>query len=220
MGLFLYYSYACDWRHPYFYPAEVGWQAARPHYDNPEPSYLWKNDEDFKYYIKFVHNQLRELLTQYGPVAGIWFDPITGYYMRSDLFPIDETYSLIRSLQPQCLISFKQGANGDEDFAAPERKPESLESRFGQEIAAIAGNAWEKNRVKQIEICDTLLPGSWGYHKEQVSDHRTPDDVMKMLEDAGKAGANLLLNTGPLGDGSIDPVDEKVLREVGRRRES
>jgi alpha-L-fucosidase len=40
--------------------------------------------------------------------------------------------------------------------------------------------------------------------------------VMKMLEHADLLNANLLLNTGPLWDGSIDPVDKKTLLEVGR----
>ena len=38
---------------------------------------------------------------------------------------------------------------------------------------------------------------------------------MKMLEKAREMGANLLLNTGPLPDGSIHPEDVKTLREVG-----
>lgn len=218
LGLFLYYSYALDWRHPYFYPVEAGWRCARPHYDKPEPSYLWRKDKDFRHYIDFVHNQLRELLTQYGPIAGIWFDPIMGYYARPDLFPIDETYRLIRSLQPHCLISFKQGANGEEDFAAPERSAHSLERRvveqFGAQSAAIARRAWEKNSGKKIEICATLQTKAWGYHAE--ADHKGPDEVMRMIEDAHGIGANLLLNTGPLGDGSIHPQDERTLREIGR----
>ena len=221
LGLFLYYSYACDWRHPYFYPREAGWRSARPDYEKYEPYYLWRKDEDFKHYIKFVHNQLRELLTQYGPLAGIWFDPIMGYYARPDLFPIEETYRLVRSLQPHCLISFKQGANGDEDFATPERRIQSLKDRvekeYGSKNAAVAQNAWEKNRIKQLEICDTLLPHSWGYNKKGVADHRTPDDVMQMLKEAREIRSNLLLNTGPLGDGSIHPADEATLREVGKR---
>lgn len=219
LGLFIYYSYACDWRHPYFYPPEAGWRAARPNYEKPEPSYLWRKDEDFRHYIDFVHNQLRELLTRYGPIAGIWLDPIMGYYARPDLFPIDETYKLIRSLQPHCLISFKQGANGDEDFAAPERSAHSLEERvakmFGQERAAIARAAWEKNSGKRVEICATLQTQAWGYHADVK--HRNADEVMQMLENARRIGANLLLNTGPLGDGSIHPEDEKTLWEVGRR---
>ena len=56
------------------------------------------------------------MLTNYGPLAGIWFDPIMGYYARPDLFPIHETYAMIRQLQPQALICFKQGATGAEDF--------------------------------------------------------------------------------------------------------
>ena len=63
---------------------------------------------------------LRELLTQYGPLAGIWLDGVGSYYERpQDYARLRDLYALIRSLQPQCLISFKQGT-GTEDFVAPE----------------------------------------------------------------------------------------------------
>ncbi len=212
LGLFLYYSYATDWRHPYFYSRDVGWRAARPAYKQPQPEYKFEKDADFKHYIDFVHAQLRELLTQYGPVAGIWLDPIMGYYARPDLFPIDDTSSLIRSLQPQCLISFKQGATGDEDFAAPERK-----ARVLTKGGAVAKRAWAKNKDKPMEICNTLQPRFWGYDSRVDGKHRTADDVMEMLSEAKARNANLLLNTGPLPDGSIHPEDVKTLREVGRR---
>ena len=212
LGLFLYYSYAADWRHPYFYAREAGWPAARPDYDRPEPSYKWRKDEDIKHYIDFVHAQLRELLTQYGPVAGIWLDPIMGLYARPDLFPIDKTYALIRSLQPGCLISFKQGANGDEDFAAPERKPGA--HKQGGELAK---KVWAKNRNKPMEICNTLQPKWWGYGKSADGKHRTADEVMAMLDEAARRKANLLLNSGPMPDGNIPEEDDKTLREVGRR---
>ena len=221
LGLFLYYSYALDWKHPYFYPPEAGWQSARPPYQTPEPSYLFRQDEDFRHYIDFVHNQLRELLTQYGPLAGIWFDPIMGYYHRPDLFPIDETYALVRSLQPQCLISFKQGANGTEDFATPERNARSLAHRLSGENAAVAQRAWEKNETKYGELCDTLQPKIWGYNKQDSGSHRSAAEVIEMLAYARSRNCNLLLNTGPLPDGSIDPEDEGILRAVGKQlRES
>lgn len=70
----------------------------------------------------FVHMQLKELLTQYPSVAGIWFDPITAYYENTEAFPVKETYSLIRKLSPHALISFKHGANGDVDFWRPSEK--------------------------------------------------------------------------------------------------
>ncbi|CAN0596134.1 unnamed protein product, partial [Laminaria digitata] len=82
LGLFLYYSYAADWKHPYFYPREAGWEYARPAYKEPQPEYKFKTDEGFKIYIDFVHVQLKELLMQYPNIAGIWFDPIMGVYNR------------------------------------------------------------------------------------------------------------------------------------------
>jgi len=218
LGLFLYYSYAADWRHPYFYSRDAGWKNARPAYDFVEPAYKWQKDEDFRIYVDFVHEQLRELLTQYGPIAGIWFDPIMGFYNRPDLFPIAETYQLVRSLQPHTLISFKQGANGTEDFAAPERTGHSMAEHLNEpQHKKIAQEAWESNKNKHNEICDTLQPRVWGYSKAVDSAHKTPDEVMTMLKAAWAANCNLLLNTGPLPDGSINEIDVATLREVGRR---
>ncbi len=218
LGLFLYYSYAADWRHPYFYPREAGWKNARPAYETPDPAYKWQKDEDFRIYVDCVHNHLRELLTGYGPIAGIWFDPIMGFYSRPDLFPIEETYALVRSLQPHTLISFKQGANGDEDFAAPERSGHGFADRFDDPARkAVARKAWESNKDKFNEICDTLQPRVWGYKKDDDGAHKNADEVMAMLENAWQNRCNLLLNTGPLPDGSIDPVDAATLVEVGKR---
>lgn len=210
MGLFLYYSYAADWRHPYFYPREAGWQSARPAYDKPQSEYLWRSDADFRKYIDYAHAQLREVLTQYGPLAGIWLDPLKGYQARPDLFPIEETYALIRKLQPQCLISFKQGANGDEDFIAPERSAEAKVGE-GERIAKVR----EKNRGKPVEICNTLQPYEWGHDERSEGKHKTAEQVLAMLADAKQRNANLLLNAGPLADGSIHPDDVKTLRAVG-----
>jgi alpha-L-fucosidase len=221
LGVFLYYSYACDWRHPYFYPREAGCTFARPVYDTPQPEYHWRTDADMGHYIAFVHAQLEELLTQYGPVAGVWFDPIMGYYFRPDLFPIAETYALIRRLQPQALIGFKQGATGDEDFASPEHFAQNLAERVaqmgGSETAvATARRAWESNRHKPNETCTTMHP-AWGCKDCADSEHKTPDQVLADLAHAAANGWNLLLNTGPLPDGTIHPLDAATLREVGRR---
>jgi len=221
LGLFLYYSYAADWWHPWFYDRdENAWPNARPDYAVRPKRYRWKKDEDFRYYIDDVHAQLKELLTNYGPLAGIWFDPIMGYYNRPDLFPIEETYSLIRRLQPQTLISFKQGANGTEDFAAPERSGASLAERVRKLIpqnAHVAEKAWAANKDKHNEICDTLQPHQWGYTKSDANNLHTPGDVVAMLANAKKRSCNLLLNTGPLPDGSINPPEAATFLEVGRR---
>lgn len=213
LGLFLYYSYGADWRHPYFLPREEGWHASRPAYKEAQPEYLYEKPEDFKYYIDDVHQQITELLTQYPNIAGIWFDPIMGVYSNSKMFPIDSSYALVRSLSPHALISFKQGANGDEDFMAPER---SGTARVGEKFE-VARIAYEKNKNKPKEICTTLQPHAWGYAKADDGKHKNADQVMEMLKDAEEIGANLLLNIGPLPDGSLPKEDIKTLQEVGRR---
>ncbi len=223
LGLFLYYSYGADWHHPYFYPPSAGWKYARPDYATPQPQYLWRKDSDFRRYVDYVHQELRELLTNYGPIAGIWFDPVLGYYARPDLFPTAETYALIASLQPQCLISFKQGANGSEDFAAPERARVGIRNlrsvlpKYRAMAAAVAERAWQKNQGKHLEFCNTLEHRAWAYVKAQDGKHRNAEEVMKMIQSAWKLNANLLLDTGPLPDGSISLQDVRTLHEVGRR---
>ena len=213
LGLFLYYSYGADWKHPYFYPRVNGWTYARPAYKEPQPEYRFEKDADFIIYVDFVHQQLRELLTQYPNIAGIWFDPIMGFYSRPDLFPIDSTYALVRSLSPHALISFKQGANGDEDFMAPER---GGDARVGQQFD-VASMVYEKNKEKPREICNTLQPHAWGYNKQHDGNHKSAEDILQMLEDARAIHANLLLNVGPKGDGSFPEEDISAILKAGAR---
>ncbi len=214
LGLFLYYSYGADWKHPYFMSREDGWNNARPAYNEPQPEYLYSQKSDFQIYIDFVHEQLTELLTQYPNIAGIWFDPIMGVYAAPDMFPIDETYALVRSLSPHALISFKQGANGTEDFMAPERNGQA---KVGSQYE-IANIVYEKNKDKPREICTTLQPHAWGYKKADDGNHHSADEVMKMLENARAMNANLLLNIGPLPNGALPEEDIRILTEVGKRR--
>ena len=62
-----------------------------------------------------------------------------------------------------------------------------------------------------------MCPGSWGYKKDASGQHLTEDQVWEKLREACAGNTNLLLNTGPLPDGSLDPEDVKVLRKVGAR---
>jgi alpha-L-fucosidase len=213
LGLFLYYSYGADWKHPYFYPRDAGWQNARPAYQEPQAEYKYEKEADFQIYVDFVHAQIKELFTQYPHIAGIWFDPIMGFYSRPDLFPIDSTYALVRSLSPHALISFKQGANGEEDFMAPER---GGGARVGQQFE-VARKVYELNKNKALEICNTLQPHAWGYNKEHDGNHKNADEIIEMLADAAAINANLLLNVGPKGDGSFPEEDIKALEEAGKR---
>ena len=219
LGLFLYYSYALDWHHPWFFSLDY-FDRARPRYPSPEPSYRFAKAEDFQHYIDDVHAQLTELLTNYGPLAGLWFDPEMAYYAQPDLFPLAKTYALIRRLQPHALISFKQGASGDEDFAAPEGRGlpmvEKIRSRLGEATLQRAQNAWEAHKDKRGEVCDTLS-WAWSYHHNNPDHHISVDEAMAKLAEAWQRNCNLLLNTGPEPDGAIPAPDIATLREMGRR---
>ena len=95
------------------------------------------------------------------------------------------------------LVSYKQGLLGTEDFFAPEHK------------------AVDHPGGKPMEICSTLQEGSWGYNAQKR--HLTTDEAWAKLAAARAANANLLLNTGPMPDGSIPPQHARVLREIGER---
>ena len=201
LGLFLFYEHGFEWHHPHGprkkdFPINL----VEVPYDPPEPSYAYGDKYDLKNYVDYVSAQVTELLTQYGPVAGLWLDgagvPASGDKAK---FHLDELYDLIHRLQPQTLISYKWGVTGKEDFLAPEK----------QQIRQIKDRG-----AKPIEVC-VPLQGAWGYAKDQP--RHDADWVMKELQEAARLGANLLLNIGPVPDGSVHPADAATLREVGKR---
>lgn len=201
IGLFLYYSHGRDWRHPHA-PNNDHWGgAARPKYDPPDEHYRYGEEHDLNIYVDFMKNQITELLTKYGPIAGIWLDGIgTPLSNRPWIykFKAQELYDHIHALQPHTLVSYKQGLLGTEDFKAPERD-------------------FKGTSDVPLEICDTLQPHSWGYDRSADTNHKGPAEVMKMLERAESISANLLLNTGPLPDGSLHPDDVRTLAETGKK---
>jgi alpha-L-fucosidase len=189
-------------------------------------------------FLERNHTLLRELLTNYGPIAGIWFDGIGKYYQDPDNYArLSETYALIRELQPHCLISFKEGANGEEDFITPEHfllpEPVEWDTPKRQARWEIRLERWERHnkarwrlfRDKPAEINGTMQeclgrdgvgePSGW--IDDESARHLTAGEVWFLLKVARSQAANFLLNIGPRGDGSIHPDDNESLREVGRR---
>jgi alpha-L-fucosidase len=199
LGLCFYYSHGRDWRHPHA-PNNDQWPrgSARPKYDPPEPTYAYGQDHDLQKYLDFMTAQITELLTNYGPIAAIWLDgiavPLNGDQTK---FKCQELYDHIHRLQPQVLVSYKQGLLGTEDFFAPERK------------------AVENPSGKPMEICSTLQEKSWGYNAQER--HISTEEAWAKLAEAATTGANLLLNTGPKPDGAIPPEHDRVLRALGLR---
>ena len=215
LGLFFYYSVGLDWHHPHA-PNRSDWsEPARPAYDRQPGNYA-DAGHDLDQYLEYVRAQVTELLTNYGSVAGIWFDPGVfsplpdKWNWDPEPFDFPALYDHIRELQPQTLISYKDGVTGTEDFVAPEVYYENSGNEFG----------------KLGEMCACMLPSeeyedeiepSWGYMKAARGKHKSAEEVWNHLEEAADANYNLLLNTGPLPNGALDPEDTEPLREAGDR---
>ncbi|MDP7132254.1 MAG: alpha-L-fucosidase [Planctomycetota bacterium] len=208
LGLFLYYSHGRDWKHPHAPTRDWG-GTARPAYDQRPPEYLDDHDVDLGQYISFLKSQITELLTHYGPIAGIWLDgegvlkkygDLNGGLDNAiELLQVHELYEHIRNLQPQCLVSYKQGVTGTEDFLTPER------THFGL-----------GDKTDLLEINTTIQEHSWGYNK--FTRHRKDaEELMDTLRMARTLPANLLLNTGPRADGSLVEEEVNALRDLGHK---
>jgi len=191
--LFFYYS-QLDWHHPDYFPrGRTGLFAGRA------------ETGDFNRYLDYMDGQLRELLTGYGDVGGIWFD---GWWDKPEAeWRLGKTYKLIHDLQPAALV----GANHH-------RKPFPGEDfqMFEKDLPG-ANTAGFNDKIElgtlPFEMCDTIN-GAWGYNKTDRR-HKSVKELVHLLVKAAGYDANFLLNVGPMPDGTIQPEHEQRLREVG-----
>ena len=201
LGLFFYYSHSRDWKHPHS-PNRDEWGGnPKPNYKHKEASYKYGEEHDLQIYVEYMKQQITELLTNYGPIAGIWLDGRAVPNSRPEKvheFKLQELYDHIHALQPQVLVSYKQGVLGTEDFIAPERH-------------------FKGTSDVPLEICNTMQPYAWGYDRDNNIGHKTSKEVMEMLTHTKEMKANLLLNIGLLPDGTVFHDDIKTLREVGKK---
>jgi alpha-L-fucosidase len=193
LKLFFYHS-QLDWHHPDYFPrGRTGLFAGRP------------EKGDFDRYLDFMDAQLKELLTGYGPLGGIWFD---GWWDKPEApWRLDRTYKLIHELQPAALV----GANHHrrpfpgEDFQMFEKDlPGSNTAGFNDqsEIGELP-----------LEMCETIN-NSWGYNKTDRRNKSTKDLIHLLVKAAGY-DANFLLNVGPMPDGTIQADHVDRLKQVG-----
>jgi alpha-L-fucosidase len=193
LKLFFYHS-QLDWHHPDYYPrGRTGLDSGRPEQGN------WPR------YLEYMNAQLTELLTNYGDIAGIWFD---GWWDKPDAdWQLDKTYALIHRLQPHALIgsNHHKRPNPGEDF-----------QMFEKDLPG--GRTAEFNKDSEIgdlplETCETMN-GAWGFNLTDRRYKSTRDLVRYVVRAAG-ANANFLMNVGPMANGRIQPEFVARLKEVG-----
>jgi alpha-L-fucosidase len=229
LGLFLYYSHGYDWHHPHAPNRDEWGDPVRPAYDE-RPGCYADAGHNLDIYLEYLESQITELLTEYGPIAGIWLDPT--YLPQKDTerfaeaFDLKSLYETIRDCQPQTLISYKEGVTGTEDFVTPEHEPGKRDVLGEVCTTMIPGEAYRDEMAGQWGYggeggeSQQQVSTSWGYAKAAEGMHRDVDEVWEKLSATLSDGYNLLMNVGPLPNGRLDPEDVKTLRTVGDRIES
>ena len=199
LKLGFYYS-IMDWHHP---------DAQGPNY----PDYnAQKPNPNFKRYVEeYLKPQLKELLTNYGEIAVLWFDgewiaDWTEEYGR-------EIYRFVRSLQPNVIVNNRVGKGRHRGDSPQHLRGLTKEGHVGdygtpeQHIPpqGFPGMDWES--------CMTLNH-TWGY-KSWDDDWKDPRTLIRTLVDIASKGGNYLLNVGPMADGKIPEASVWRLREMG-----
>jgi alpha-L-fucosidase len=195
------------------------WDRNRADYGKPE-------------YITYFRNQLTELLTNYGPIFEVWFDGANGgdgYYGganetrtidRTTYYDWENTYKLVRKLQPQCVVWNDGGKRGDlrwvgtESGYVGETNWSLLDStgevswnmlHFGLEN----GNAWVPAEV------NTSNRPEWFYHPSENTRVKALPQLMDLYYNSIGRNATMLLNFPIMPNGLIHEIDEKYAIEFG-----
>lgn len=177
MPLFFYYS-LMDWHHP--------------DYQNS----LKKGAPIPIRFIDYLKGHLTELCTNYGKIAGIWFDGDWDH--TAEQWHSQELIELIYRLQPHALVNNRLGGLKG-DFSTPEQSIASHKNTDSNSL---------------LEACMTIND-NWGY--TPVDDrHKSSRELIQMLAMAAGLNTNLLLNVGPTPEGVIQPEHTERLIEIGK----
>ncbi|MDE2127778.1 MAG: alpha-L-fucosidase [Armatimonadetes bacterium] len=179
---FCFYYSIMDWHNPEYLPRR-SWDVRS----------VGKASLD-TYIHDYLEPQLRELLTNYGPIGIIWFDggwEHTGAQLHSQ-----EINRLIRSIQPKVMINDRD--HEPQDYSTPEQ--------------TIPANALPNGRL--WETCMTMN-NTWGYSANDHDFKSAPDLIRKLCDIASKGG-NFLLNVGPDSLGRIPQEEVDRLEAIGR----
>jgi len=180
---FCFYHSIMDWHHP-------DYLSRRPWEKDTRPA----DDADLNRYINYMKGQLKELLTNYGPIGVLWFDG--GWEHSAEELRSAEVNAFIRSLQPPILINNRNRL--PEDFSTPEQ--------FVPAKSMTVGHLWE--------TCMTMND-TWGYATNDTNWKSSETLIRKLIDSAGKGG-NFLLNVGPTAEGEFPPESIERLAAIGK----
>jgi alpha-L-fucosidase len=181
-----YFSKA-DWHSPDFWIPGVPARTRQPNYDPLKEPARWQR------FVDFVHNQVKELTTGYGPIDILWLDAGWVRPPAQDL-DMDRLVAMARSSQPGLIVVDRTVGGKHENYRTPE-----------QEVPAQPPDyVWE--------TCMTM-GDQWSFHPED--NYKSTHDLIHLLVDIVSKGGNFLLNVGPGPDGRLPRPALDRLREIG-----
>jgi alpha-L-fucosidase len=165
----------------------------------------WR-DPDFRSernaaFVKRMQSEIKELLSNYGPIDLFWFD----WDAREPRYDQPRTYALARQLQPTILLTNRldlgpgnndrQILSSHADYYTPEQSIGNYDDQQPWETCMTLGTQWAwkpDDQIKSLKQCVDIL-----------------------VRCAGGDG-NLLLNVGPMPSGEIEPRQVEVLKQMGQ----
>jgi len=145
-------------------------------------------------FLDYTQGCVRELMSNYGKIDILWYD-VSWPLSSPEAWESYEMNARARELQPELIINNRSQL--PEDLGTPEEHIRAEE----------AGRAWE--------ACMTFN-GSWGWQPTPPEDWHSERKVLDMLRQCAAGGGNLLLNIGPLPDGSVPEIATERLTAVGK----
>ena len=185
----IYYSHREDWENPYAYGNTWDFDSSQTNLDTMDHPELFR-----KYLDDKAIPQLKELLTNYGPIGIVWFD--RGMYTQEQG---KEFTNLVHTLQPGCLVNGRVGHYDQELLGDYQSLTDN-----GMPVGGIE-EAWEAPQT---------LNDTWGYSKFDQN-WKSPEEIIRRMVTIVSKGGNYLLNVGPTGEGIIPASSVKILKEVG-----
>lgn len=182
-------------------------------------------------YITYFRNQIKELLTDYGPVFEIWFDGAnggTGYYGGADenrkidrttYYQWPGTYKMIRELQPEIVIWNDGGDRGDLRWVGTEEgfvgeTNWSLLNATGEVEWAMLHHGLENGDSWVPAEVNTSIRPEWFYHPSEDDKVKTVPQLMDTYYHSIGRNATLLLNFPIMPNGLIHKHDENAALEM------
>jgi alpha-L-fucosidase len=186
-----YYSQAQDWNHPG--GAAAGSRTGQPTVDKLNHWDVAQEGSMDDFIDKVDVPQIKELLSNYGPVAEFWFDTPVGMNTAR----AEKILPLLK-LQPDMVVNNRLDAKKSTgDFETPEQKIPPT---------GIPGKDWE--------TCMTMNR-TWGF-KSADTNWKSAETLITNLVDIASKGGNYLLNVGPNSLGEIPEASVERLKTVGK----